>query len=252
MSKVFSAGTPNEKYALRNIDFELDEGDFAVVIGSNGAGKSTLLNALAGETAIDAGRILIDHRDVGVQPVYRRASLVSRVFQDPLLGTAPSLSIEENLTVASRRGRKKTLRLGLNRQRREKFRERVSILGLGLEDRLADKVELLSGGQRQSLTLVMASLVAPRLMLLDEHTSALDPRAAELVLKLTSEVVSKESITTIMVTHNMQHALEFGNRLFMMHEGEFVLDVAHQEKSRLTVRDLVDRFHVTDDKLLLS
>ena len=250
--KVFSPGTPNEKCALRDIDFELDEGDFAVVIGSNGAGKSTLLNALAGETAIDAGRIRIDHRDVGNQPVHKRASLVSRVFQDPLLGTAPSLSIEENLTVACARGRRKTLRLGLNRRRREFFRERISILGLGLEDRLADKVELLSGGQRQSLTLVMASLVAPRLMLLDEHTSALDPRAAELVLRLTSEVVSEESITTIMVTHNMQHALEFGNRLFMMHEGEFVLDATQREKSRLTVSDLVERFHVTDDKMLLS
>ena len=250
--KVFSPGTPNEKTALRNVSFELEEGDFAVVIGSNGAGKSTLLNALAGAISIDSGRILIDRRDVGNQPVYKRANLVSRVFQDPTLGTAPSLSIEENLSVASKRGGRRTLRLGLNRHNRERFRERVSILGLGLENRLSEKVNLLSGGQRQSLTLVMASLVAPRLMLLDEHTSALDPRAAELVLKLTSDVVSTESITTIMVTHNMQHALEFGNRLFMMHEGELVLDATGPEKSRLTVKDLVDRFHVTDDKLLLS
>lgn len=251
-SKVFSPGTPNEKAALRNIDFALEDGEFAVVIGSNGAGKSTLLNALAGEVAIDSGEILIDRTDVRNQPVYRRASLVSRVFQDPMLGTAPALSIEENLAVASRRGKRKTLRLGLNRRNREYFRERISILGLGLEDRLSEKVQFLSGGQRQSLTLIMASLVSPRLMLLDEHTSALDPRAAELVLKLTSNVVSGDAITTIMVTHNMQHALQFGGRLFMMHEGEIVLDAAPAEKARLTVNDLIGRFRVADDKMLLN
>ena len=252
VSKVFSPGTPNEKTALRNIAFDLDDGEFAVVIGSNGAGKSTLLNALAGEISIDSGGIQIDGRDVRNQPVHRRASLVSRVFQDPMLGTAPALSVEENLAVASRRGKRKTLRLGLNRRNRETFRERIHVLGLGLENRLSEKVQFLSGGQRQSLTLVMASLLSPRLMLLDEHTSALDPRAAELVLKLTAEVVAADAITTIMVTHNMQHALEFGNRLFMMHEGEIVLDAREEEKSRLTVADLVGRFHVTDDKMLLA
>ena len=174
------------------------------------------------------------------------------VFQDPMLGTAPTLSIEENLAIASRRGRRKTFRLGLSRRDREHFRERISVLGLGLENRLAEKVEFLSGGRRQSLTLVMASLVSPRLMLLDEHTSALDPRAADLVLKLTSDVVTAGAITTIMVTHNMQHAMRFGNRLFMMHEGEIVLDVGGEEKAKLTVNDLVDRFHVTDDKMLPS
>ena len=252
VGKVFSPGTANEKIALRSIDFALDDGEFAVVIGSNGAGKSTLLNAVAGEVVIDTGEILIDGRNVRNQPVHRRASLVSRVFQDPMLGTAPGLSIEENLAIALGRGRRKTLRLGLNRRNREYFRERISVLGLGLENRLGEKVEFLSGGQRQSLTLVMASLVHPRLMLLDEHTSALDPRAAELVLTLTSEVVTEGAITTIMVTHNMQHALTFGDRLFMMHEGAIVLDVGGREKARLTVSDLVERFHVTDDKMLLS
>ena len=251
-SKVFSPGTPNEKIALRDIDFALEDGEFAVVIGSNGAGKSTLLNALAGEAPIDSGEILIDGRDVGNQPVYKRASLISRVFQDPMQGTAPALSIEENLAVASRRGKRKTFRLGLNRRNREYFREKISVLGLGLENRLSEKVQFLSGGQRQSLTLIMASLVAPRLMLLDEHCSALDPRAAELVLGLTSEVVTGEAITTVMVTHNMQHALQFGGRLFMMHEGQIVLDAAAAEKSGLSVNDLVGRFRVTDDKMLLG
>ena len=252
VSKVFSPGTPNEKTALRNVGFGLDDGEFAVVIGSNGAGKSTLLNALAGEVSVDTGEILIDGSDVRNQPVHRRARMISRVFQDPMLGTAPTLSVEENLAVASRRGKRKTLRLGLNRRNREYFRERIHVLGLGLENRLSEKVQFLSGGQRQSLTLVMASLVSPRLMLLDEHTSALDPRAAELVLRLTAEVVDAEAITTIMVTHNMQHALEFGNRLFMMHDGKIVLDAGEHEKSRLTVSDLVGQFQVTDDKMLLS
>jgi len=252
VSKVFSPGTPNEKTALKDIDFALEDGEFAVVIGSNGAGKSTLLNALAGEAAVDSGEIRIDGRDMRNQPVYRRASLVSRVFQDPMLGTAPTLSIEENLALAARRGRRKTLRLGLNRRNRDDFRERISVLGLGLEDRLSEKVQLLSGGQRQSLTLVMASLTAPRLMLLDEHTSALDPRAAELVLKLTRAVVAGDAITTLMVTHNMQHALQFGDRLLMMREGRIVLDAAAEEKARLTVADLVGRFRVADDKMLLG
>lgn len=251
-SKVFSPGGPNEKTALRKIDFALDGGEFTVVIGSNGAGKSTLLNALAGEVLVDSGEILIDDRDVGSQPVYKRARLISRVFQDPMLGTAPALSIEENLAVAVRRGKRKTFRLGLNRRKREYFRERISVLGLGLENRLSEKVESLSGGQRQSLTLIMASLLAPRLMLLDEHTSALDPRAAELVLRLTSEVVTENAITTVMVTHNMHHALQYGTRLFMMHEGEIVLDAREAEKSRLTINDLVGRFRVTDDKMLLG
>ena len=250
--KVFAPGTANEKVALKGIDFGLDDGEFAVVIGSNGAGKSTLLNAIAGEVAIDSGEILIDGRNLASQPVYKRASLVSRVFQDPMFGTAPTLSIEENLAVALRRGRRKTLRPGLRRRDREHFRERISVLGLGLENRLAEKVERLSGGQRQSLTLVMAALAPPRLMLLDEHTSALDPRAAERVLKLTSDVVTGGAITTIMVTHNMQHALELGDRLFMMHEGEIVLDVRGEEKAGLAVNDLIERFHVTDDKMLLS
>ena len=251
-NKVFSRGTPNEKMALRNVDLTLEDGEFAIVIGSNGAGKSTLLNALAGEVSIDSGEILIDGRDVGDEPVYRRAKLVSRVFQDPMLGTAPELSIEENLAVAARRGKRKRFRLGLNRRNREYFREKIAVLGLGLESRLSEKVESLSGGQRQSLTLIMASLQAPRLMLLDEHTSALDPRAAELVLKLTSEVVRGEAITTLMVTHNMQHALRFGSRLFMMHEGGIVLDAGTEEKTGLTVSDLVGRFQVTDDKMLLG
>ena len=252
LSKVFASGTANAKVALRNITFELDDGDFAVVVGSNGAGKSTLLDSLAGEVAIDTGRILVDHQECQTWPVYKRADRISRVFQNPMLGTAPSLSIEENLAIAFRRGKRKTLRPGLDKKSREYFRERISILGLGLENRLTEKVEFLSGGQRQSLTLIMASLVPPRLLLLDEHTAALDPRAAELVLNLTIDAVGKDAITTIMVTHNMQHALQCGNRLFMMHEGEIVLDVKGREKSRLDVNDLIERFQVTDDKMLLS
>ncbi len=251
-SKVFSSGTANERVALRGIDIALRDGDFAVVIGSNGAGKSTLLNAIAGVVGIDSGEILIDGRDVGRQPVHKRARLISRVFQDPTVGTAPGLSIEENLAVASWRGKRKGFRLGLNRRNREFFRERVSVLGLGLEGRLSEKVDSLSGGQRQSLALIMAALRAPRLMLLDEHISALDPRAADLVLRLTAELVAREAITTIMVTHNMQHALRFGNRLVMMHEGRVALDAAADVKAELTVADLVARFGVTDDKMLLS
>lgn len=252
ISKVFSPGTASEKTALESLNFELKDGDFVVVIGSNGAGKSTLLNALAGEVAADTGKILIEDREVHNWPVYRRAKLISRVFQDPMLGTAPTLSIEENLAIAFRRGRRKSFRPGLTKADRETFRERVSVLGLGLENRLSEKVEALSGGQRQSLTLIMASLVSPRLMLLDEHTAALDPRAAELVLELTMDVVSRGKITTLMVTHNMEHALQSGNRLFMMHEGQIILDLSGNEKDALTVEKLVERFHITNDKMLLN
>lgn len=251
--RTFHPGTVQEKRALRGIDFALNPGDFAVVIGSNGAGKSTLLNALAGEIAIDSGRICADGIDVHHWPTHRRAKLISRVFQDPMMGTAAALTIEENLSIAGRRGHRRGLRLSIRKGDRDIFRENLSTLGLGLEDRLADRVDLLSGGQRQSLTLVMATLNQPRLLLLDEHTAALDPRAAELVMKATTETVEKNATTTLMVTHNMSHAITFGNRLLMIHEGQVILDAAGDEKAKLTAAGLVERFHdVVSDRMMLN
>ena len=253
VSKTFNPGTVRQKQALHGITFELEKGDFAVVIGSNGAGKSTLLNAIAGEIPIDSGQIAVSGEGLQQRPAYRRAAFISRVFQDPMLGTAAPLTIEENLAVASRRGLRRRPLWSIRKSDRDLFRERLAGLGLGLESRLSDPVQLLSGGQRQSLTLVMATLSDPRLLLLDEHTAALDPRAAGLVMKATIDTVERSLITTLMVTHNMEHAVSCGNRLIMMHEGRIILDAAGEEKQKLTVQELVDRFHaVVSDRMLLN
>ena len=251
--RTFHPGTVQEKKALRGVSFDLQPGEFAVVIGSNGAGKSTLLNALAGEIPVDSGRIVANGTAIQNWPVHRRARLMSRVFQDPMMGTAAALTIEENLSIAARRGQRRSLRFGIRKSEREAFREKLEMLGLGLENRLSDRVDLLSGGQRQSLTLVMATLKQPQLLLLDEHTAALDPRAAALVMRATTEVVQENATTTLMVTHNMSHAIEFGNRLLMIHEGRVILDASAEEKSKLTAGSLVDRFHdVVSDRMVLS
>lgn len=253
ISKTFNPGAIEENTALNNISVHLKPGDFTVVIGSNGAGKSTMLNALAGEILIDAGNIWIDSENVSRWPAHRRARLVSRVFQDPMLGTAAALTIEENLAIALGRGKRRSFGQSIRRKDREHFRERLSQLGLGLENRLTDRVDLLSGGQRQSLTLIMATLVEPELLLLDEHTAALDPRAAELVLKTTVETINRSKITTLMVTHNMDHAITYGNRLLMMHEGQIIFDAQGSEKSSLTVEGLIEKFHtVVSDRMLLN
>ena len=251
--RTFHPGTVQEKKALRGISFDLAPGEFAVVIGSNGAGKSTLLNALAGEIPIDSGHISANGTEIQNWPVHRRARLMSRVFQDPMTGTAAALTIEENLSIAARRGQRRSLRFGIRTTERELYREKLESLGLGLENRLSDRVDLLSGGQRQSLTLVMATLKQPQLLLLDEHTAALDPRAAELVMRATTELVQSHATTTLMVTHNMGHAIEFGNRLLMIHEGQVILDASAEQKSKLTASSLVDRFHdVVSDRMVLN
>lgn len=253
LSKTFNPGTVRSNRVLADVSFELAPGDFAVVIGSNGAGKSTLLNALAGEVRVDAGTISIGSTSLQALPAHRRAKYISRVFQDPMLGTAAALTIEENLAIAMRRGMGRRFATSVRAADRDLFRERLAALGLGLEQRLAESVELLSGGQRQSLTLVMATLKAPNLLLLDEHTAALDPRAAELVMAATIQSVEGERLTTLMVTHNMEHAVSHGNRLIMMHEGRIILNVTGEEKSKLTVSSLVDRFHaVVTDRMLLN
>ena len=253
IKRTFHPGTVQEKKALRGISLNLEPGEFAAVIGSNGAGKSTLLNALAGEIPVDSGRIVANGMEIQNWPVHRRARLMSRVFQDPMSGTAAALTIEENLSIAARRGERRSLRFGIRRSEREVFREKLETLGLGLENRLSDRVDLLSGGQRQSLTLVMATLKQPQLLLLDEHTAALDPRAAALVMRATTEVVRENATTTLMVTHNMNHAIEFGNRLLMIHEGRVILDASAEEKSKLTASSLVDRFHdVVSDRMVLN
>ncbi len=253
IKRTFHPGTVQEKKALKGISLDLEPGEFAVVIGSNGAGKSTLLNALAGEIPVDSGRIVASGMEIQNWPVHRRAGLMSRVFQDPMSGTAAALTIEENLSIAARRGERRSLRFGIRRNERKVFREKLETLGLGLENRLSDRVDLLSGGQRQSLTLVMATLKQPQLLLLDEHTAALDPRAAALVMRATTEVVKENATTTLMVTHNMNHAIEFGNRLLMIHEGCVILDASAEEKSKLTASSLVGRFHdVVSDRMVLN
>ncbi len=256
--KTFNAGTINEKRALNGVSLTLKEGDFVTVIGGNGAGKSTLLNAVAGVWPVDRGSILIDGVDVTRLPEHKRAKYIGRVFQDPMTGTAATMQIEENLALAKRRGLKRTLRPGITRAEREEYRELLKILDLGLEDRLTSKVGLLSGGQRQALTLLMASLVKPKLLLLDEHTAALDPKTAAKVLTATEHIVRRDNLTTLMITHNMRDAIAHGNRLIMMYEGRVALDISGEEKTRLTVEDLLSKFgqatgsDEADDKLLLS
>lgn len=240
--KTFNAKTVNEKIALSGVNLHLDAGDFVTMIGGNGAGKSTTLNAIAGVWPVDEGQIILSGKDLTHLPEHRRALMLGRVFQDPMTGTAASMQIEENLALAARRGQKRTLRIGINRAEREQYREKLKTLGLGLEDRMTTKVGLLSGGQRQALTLLMATLKKPQLLLLDEHTAALDPRTAEKVLHLTRDIVAESGLTTMMVTHNMRDAIAYGNRLIMMHEGRVILDIRGEEKKNLTVEMLMDQF----------
>jgi putative ABC transport system ATP-binding protein len=249
--KTFNRGTSTERRALNGVDLSLAEGDFAVLIGSNGAGKSTLLAVVAGDVAPDAGSVAIGDKDVTAMPVHRRAALVARVFQDPSKGTAPGLTVEENLAIAYRRGLPRYLQAAVNADRRKIFREALAPLGLGLEQRLDTRVDLLSGGQRQALSLTMACLRKPEILVLDEHCAALDPRTADAVMKATLAAVQHSRITTIMVTHNMHHAIDHGNRLVMMDEGAIVFEAKGAEKEGLTVESLVKRFQSADDKLLL-
>lgn len=243
LAKFFNRGEINEVLALRGVDLDVTEGDFITVIGSNGAGKSTFLNALAGAFPIDEGRIEIAGRDVTSWPEHKRAALIGRVFQDPLLGTCPHATIGQNLALAARRGKRRGLGPGMRKAERAVFRERLATLGLGLEERMADPTGLLSGGQRQALTMLMATLVRPKVLLLDEHTAALDPKTADQIMQLTDGLVRTNKLTTMMVTHNMAQAIAHGNRLVMFHQGRIILDVAGEEKSRLRVQDLLERFH---------
>ena len=256
--KTFNAGTVNEKQALKGIDLTLEDGDFVTVIGGNGAGKSTMLNAIAGVWPVDEGQIIIDGKDVTKLPEHKRAAFLGRVFQDPMNGTAATMGIEENLALALRRGQSRTLRAGIKASEREVYKRLLSTLGLGLEDRLTSKVGLLSGGQRQALTLLMATLKKPKLLLLDEHTAALDPKTAAKVLETTEMIVNRDHLTTLMITHNMQSALELGNRTLMMNSGEIVLDIKDEERKGLTVADLLEKFkegvgaQLDNDRILLS
>ena len=242
ISKTFNPVTIDAKKALQNLSLSLNDGDFVTVIGGNGAGKSTLLNAIAGVWPVDEGHILIDGVDVTALPEYKRAAFIGRVFQDPMLGTAPNMQIEENLALALRRGEKRTLKWGVTKHEREDYYDRLHALGLGLEKRMTDKVGLLSGGQRQALTLLMASLQKPKLLLLDEHTAALDPATAAKVLELSDKIVEENGLTALMITHNMKDAIAHGNRLIMMNEGHIILDIAGEEKKKLSKKDLLGCF----------
>ncbi|EGZ49358.1 ABC transporter ATP-binding protein [Neisseria wadsworthii] len=255
---TFNPGTPIENPALRGMNLNIKDGEFVTVIGSNGAGKSTFLNAISGDIAVDSGSIHIDGADVTRLPAYKRANLVARVFQDPMAGTCEKLSIEENMALAYKRGRGRGLRAALNKANREIFREKLSILKLGLENRLTDRMGLLSGGQRQAVSLLMASLQPSKILLLDEHTAALDPKTAAFVLELTDQIITENKLTAMMVTHSMQQALDHGHRTVMLHQGKVVLDVAGEKRQGMGVRDLLDMFEktrgekVSDDSLLLS
>ena len=253
--KTFNPGSITEKKALRGIDLHLNDGDFVTIIGGNGAGKSTLLNAIAGVWPIDEGSIHIAGKDVTAVPEHKRAALLGRVFQDPMTGTAANMQIEENLALAARRGKKRGLGWEVTKAEREKYHDMLVSLDLGLEDRLSAKVGLLSGGQRQALTLMMATMVNPKLLLLDEHTAALDPKTAAKVLEITEKVVTENKLTALMITHNMSDAIKHGNRLIMMNEGKIVYDVSGEEKKNLTVEDLMKKFsevggHFSDRAIL--
>ena len=256
--KTFNPGTVNAKTALNGLSLTLHEGDFVTVIGGNGAGKSTMLNAVAGVWPVDAGKIIIDGTDVTHLPEYKRAAYLGRVFQDPMTGTAATMQIEENLALARRRGKFRTLMPGITKSEREEYRERLKILDLGLEDRMTSKVGLLSGGQRQALTLLMATLKKPKLLLLDEHTAALDPKTAAKVLQATDRIVEMDHLTTMMITHNMKDAIAHGNRLIMMNDGHIVVDVEGEDKKKLTVEDLLRLFvsasgdEFVDDRAVLG
>ena len=256
--KTFNPGTVNQKVALNDLNLTLEDGDFVTVIGGNGAGKSTMLNAVAGVWPVDMGKIIIDGKDITRLPEHKRAVYIGRVFQDPMMGTAANMQIEENLALAARRGKKRTLRWGVTKAEREEYHEKLKSFGLGLEDRMTAKVGLLSGGQRQALTLLMASLQKPKLLLLDEHTAALDPATAAKVLELSDRIVRENQLTAMMITHNMKDAIVHGNRLIMMNEGHIILDIEGEEKKKLTKQDLLEKFaevagaQVESDEVLLS
>ena len=258
LSKTFFPGTVNEKKALTDVNLHMEPGDFITIIGGNGAGKSTLLNSIAGVFPIDGGQILIDGVDVSKMPEHKRARYIGRVFQDPMMGTAAGMMIEENLAIASRRGKTPGLSWALKDSDRERFREMLKEMDLGLEDRLTSRVGLLSGGQRQALTLLMAAMNQPRILLLDEHTAALDPKTAEKVLNMTQKVIARDHLTSLMITHNMRDALRFGNRLIMMNAGRIVVDVNAEEKAKLTIPDLLALFEkasgsaLDNDRMMLS
>ncbi|MDP3480213.1 MAG: ATP-binding cassette domain-containing protein [Desulfoprunum sp.] len=256
--KYFHKGSVNEVFALNNLSLQIEEGDFVTVIGSNGAGKSTLLNCIAGGFFPDSGSISIADHDVTRWPEYQRARFIARVFQDPLLGTCPSATLEQNMALAIRRGLKRGLARGVKAADRLRFRKELEHLGLGLEDRLLDKVGLLSGGQRQALTMLMATMIRPEVLLLDEQIAALDPKTANQILSLTHDIVRQQGLTTLMITHNMKHAIAFGNRLIMLHQGRIILDLSGAAKENLTVADLLAQFYKTQgeelalDSLLLG
>ncbi|MBF0778607.1 ABC transporter ATP-binding protein [Streptococcus cuniculi] len=255
--KTFEAGTINENHVLRGMNLDVQEGDFISIIGGNGAGKSTLMNSLAGALTVDAGDILLEGKSIKNIPAAKRAREISRVFQDPKMGTASRLTIEENMAIAYRRGLSRGLSWGVKDSERKVFKEALKKLDLGLENRMKVDTQFLSGGQRQALTLLMASLVKPKVLLLDEHTAALDPKTSDMVMKLTKKIVEKDKLTALMITHNMENAIEYGNRLVMLHQGRIVVDVRGEEKANLTVQHLMDLFHknsgqtLTDDEMML-
>ena len=256
--KTFNAGTVNEKVALKGLDLTLEDGDFVTVIGGNGAGKSTMLNAVAGVWPVDMGKIVIDGQDVTRLSEHQRAKYIGRVFQDPMMGTAATMQIDENLALAARRGLARTLRIGITKKEHDEYYELLKTLDLGLENRMTSKVGLLSGGQRQAVTLLMATLKKPKLLLLDEHTAALDPKTAAKVLTLSEKIVEENHLTTLMITHNMKDAIKYGNRLIMMHEGHIIYDVSGEEKKNLHVSDLLAKFQIAsggefaNDRMILS
>lgn len=255
ISKTFNPGTITEKHALKGIDLKLKPGDFVTVIGGNGAGKSTLLNLIAGVFETDSGSIVVDGVDVTNYKEHKRAAHLGRVFQDPMMGTCATMQIQENLALAYRRGKKRGFAWEITASEKELYKEKLATLDLGLEERMSSKVGLLSGGQRQALTLLMATLKKPKLLLLDEHTAALDPKTAKKVLDLTEQVISQDNLTAFMVTHNMRHAIQYGNRLIMMHEGKIIYDVSGEEKKKLQVSDLLEKFGSEDavsDRMMLS
>lgn len=256
--KTFNIGEVTEKTIIKDVSLDINDGDFITVIGGNGAGKSTLLNLISGSLKVDQGKLILDGKDITNMKEYERASLISRVFQDPLSGTCPDLSLSENLSLAKRRGKRHTLKRGITKDEKREYYELLKGMKLDLEDRLNEKVAVLSGGKRQAFTIVMATLSTPKLLLLDEPTAALDPKTSKIVLSLIDEIVKRDHLTTVMITHNMQDALTYGNRLIMMDEGEIILDIQNEEKAKLTINDLLERFEkaagykVNNDSLLLS
>ncbi len=251
LTKIFSPGTVNEKTALKDVDLSLKGGDFVTIIGSNGAGKSTLMNCIAGVYSIDGGQIVLDGRDITRLPEHKRAKKIGRVFQDPLKGTAFDMTIEENLSIAYNKNRSRGLQPGISKKDRELFREKLRLLDMGLEDRMKEKARLLSGGQRQALTLFMAVIAEPKLLLLDEHTAALDPAAAKKVLELTDLFSKEQNMCTMMITHNMKAALEHGNRTILMQDGQIAMDISGAERESMTVEHLIQKFEIDNDRMLL-